>query len=142
MNHAIDTYINKIIEALDSYPKNIPMACCNIINKIYEHDVAEVNHLTFGRLYDWAGIDNYDEFNTALYLLVDPKFNVLVQHFEAFNVRKCRYEGLENDFIHDVLTTGEYVDPFTFESITEEKFNSLVSIFFSPSFEFRRNLCA
>lgn len=141
MNYAVEEYIEKIIKALENYPNNIPMACCNIVKKIYEHDVLTVNHLSFGRLYDWAGIENHDEFNTALYLLVDPKFNVLDQHFEAFNVRKSRYEGLDDDFIHEVLTSREYIDPFTFESITEEKFNNLVNIFFAPTLQFRKNLC-
>lgn len=140
MGHAIDLYIDKIEYSLDDYPKNIPMACCNIIKKIYEHDVMKVNHLTFSRLYAWAGIESYDEFNIALYLLVDPKFQVLEQHFEAYNSRRSRYEGLDENFIHEIITSKDYVDPFTAESITEEEFNNLINIFFAPTKEFRKNL--
>ncbi|MBJ8496021.1 hypothetical protein [Acinetobacter oleivorans] len=140
MNNAIDKYIKKISEYLNEYPKDIPMACINIINKIYEHDAKNIYHLSFGRLYEWSGIESHEKFNIALYFLVDSKINILEQHFEAYNEIKSRFEGIDDNFIHEVLTTKEYIHPFTFETISDVEFNKLINIFFTPTEEFRENL--
>jgi hypothetical protein len=140
MNNAIDKYIKKISEYLNEYPKDIPMACINIINKIYEYDAKNIYHLSFGRLYEWSGIESHEKFNIALYFLVDSKINILEQHFEAYNEIKSRFEGVDDDFIHEVLTTKEYIHPFTFETISDVEFNKLINIFFTPTEEFRENL--
>ncbi|EJP49700.1 hypothetical protein ACINNAV18_3402 [Acinetobacter baumannii Naval-18] len=129
MNNAIDKYVKRICEYLHEYPNDISMACINIISKIYEHDVNNIYHLSFGRLYEWSGIENHEKFNIALYILVDSRINILEQHFEAFNEIKNRFEGVDDDFIHEVLTTKDYVHPFTFETISEVEFNKLINIF-------------
>ncbi|RYY80254.1 MAG: hypothetical protein EOO69_02350 [Moraxellaceae bacterium] len=136
----IHTYIDKIYQHLEGYPIEILIACENIIHSLFEHNCQTISHLTFGRLFDWSKIDDIDKFKKAVYILVDARINVLEQQFEAYHNLKHRYEGVDSDFIHDVLVSEEYVHPFTHEEITEQEFNDLIIIYFSPTEEFKGKL--
>ncbi|MCL6245837.1 hypothetical protein M5F04_14975 [Acinetobacter sp. ANC 7200] len=138
MNHALDKYLSNIRKSFEGYPKEILEACCNIVIQIFKYNILEINYLTFSRLYSWSGMKSHLEFKEALYILIDPNLKILDQHFEAFNVRKNRYEGIDINFVYEILISKDYIDPFTFESISESDFNNIINIFFALSEDFKR----
>lgn len=147
-SEAIDNfYITKFIEAneLSDEEVNEPLyqEMITWLDKFvnYFSDVKEKSsykHVTYKKIY--GVVEPIENAKLKIFINHLLLLNILDDHFQACDLYSDNVIPIEKEWINERISSHQYVDPFTEESISKEDFSKIISRYFSFTDEFKEYL--